>query len=89
MYLEKLICFYIKNNYYSYSFAMRLVIAPVNFLGKHVRIDAFSVYFDCILNEKNGSFHIEIIISATHMLPCEKILKRCAIWCVLVNILIS
>ena len=37
---------------------------------------SFSVYFDCILNEKNGSFHIEIMISAAHMLggmllPCE------------------
>ena len=29
---------------------------------------SFSVYFDCILNEKNGSFHIEIMISAAHML---------------------
>ena len=28
----------------------------------------FSVYFDCILNEKNGSFHIEIMISAAQML---------------------
>ena len=28
----------------------------------------FSVYFDCILNEKNGSFHIEITILAAHML---------------------
>ena len=28
----------------------------------------FSVYFDCILNEKNGSFHIEIMISAAHMM---------------------
>ena len=40
----------------------------------------FSVYFDCILNEKNGSFQIEIMISAAHMLggmlPCEKILKK-------------
>ena len=26
----------------------------------------FSVYFDCILNEKNGSFQIEIMISAAH-----------------------
>ena len=36
----------------------------------------FSVYFDCILNERNGSFHIEIMISVAHMLggmlPCEK-----------------
>ena len=45
---------------------------------------SFGVYFDCILNEKkNGSFHIEIMISAAHMLggmlPCEKILKKCAI----------
>ena len=39
LYLEKLIYFYIKNNYYSYSFAMRLVIGPGNFFGKHV--DAF------------------------------------------------
>ena len=31
LYLEKLIYFYIKNNYYSNSFAMRLVIAPENF----------------------------------------------------------
>ena len=28
----------------------------------------FSVYFDCILNEKNGSYHIEIMISAAHMM---------------------
>ena len=28
----------------------------------------FSVYFDCILNEKNGYFHIEIMISAAHMM---------------------
>ena len=52
----------------------------------------FSVYFDCFLNEKNGSFYIEIMISAAHMLGgmllCEKILKKCAISCVLVNILI-
>ena len=36
---------------------------------------SFSVYFDYIPNEKNGSFHIEIMISAAHMLggmlPCE------------------
>ena len=32
LYLEKLMYFYIKNNYYSNSFAMRLVIAPTNFL---------------------------------------------------------
>ena len=31
---------------------MRLVIASGFFFGKHVIIDAFSVYFDCILNEK-------------------------------------
>ena len=31
---------------------MRLVIALGNFLGKHLIIDAFSVYFDSILNEK-------------------------------------
>ena len=37
----KLIYLYIKNIYYSYSFAMRLVIAPENFLGKPVIIDAF------------------------------------------------
>ena len=40
----------------------------------------FSVYFDCILNEKNGSFLIEIMISAAHMqramLPREKLLKN-------------
>ena len=32
LYLEKLIYFYIKNNYDSNSFAMRLVIALENFL---------------------------------------------------------
>ena len=32
LYLKKLIYFYIKNNYDSNSFAMRLVIAPENFL---------------------------------------------------------
>ena len=42
----------------------------------------FSVHFDCILNEKNGSFHIEIMISAEnmlrgHMLLREKILIMC------------
>ena len=36
----------------------------------------FSVYFNCILNEKNGSFHIEIMISAAHMLRYEKLLKN-------------
>ena len=40
----------------------------------------FRAYFDCILNEKNSSFHIEKMISAAHMLggmlPCEKILKK-------------
>ena len=41
LYLEKLIYFYIKNNYYRYSFPMRLVIALGNFLGKPVIIDAF------------------------------------------------
>ena len=41
LYLEKLIYFYIKNKYYSYSFPMRLVIAPGNFLGKPVKFDAF------------------------------------------------
>ena len=41
LYLEKLIYFYIKNNYCSYSFAMRLVIAPGIVFGKHVIIDAF------------------------------------------------
>ena len=45
---------------------------------------------------KNGYFHIEIIISTAHMiggmLPSRKILKnfeKCAIWCVLVYILIK
>ena len=37
----------------------------------------------CILNEKNGYFHIEIMISAAHMLggmlPYYKIWKKCAI----------
>ena len=41
---------------------------------------SFSVYFDCILNEKNDSFHIEIMISAAYMLggmlPCEKKMKK-------------
>ena len=45
------------------------------------------IYFDCILNEKMvmlaGSFHIETMISAAHMLrgmlPCEKTFKKCAI----------
>ena len=32
LYLEKLIYFYIKNNHYNNLFAMRLVIAPENFL---------------------------------------------------------
>ena len=32
LYFEKLIYFYIKNNYYSNLFAMRLVIAPENVL---------------------------------------------------------
>ena len=32
LYLEKIIYFYIKNNYDSNSFAMRLVIAPEIFL---------------------------------------------------------
>ena len=41
LYLQKLIYFYIKNKYYSYSFPMRLVIAPGNFLGKPIIIDAF------------------------------------------------
>ena len=40
LYLEKLIYFYIKNNYDSNSFAMRLVIAPENFL-KSCDIEAF------------------------------------------------
>ena len=43
----------------------------------------FSVYFDCILKGKNGSFHIEIMISAAHMLrsrhatPRENFEKMC------------
>ena len=40
----------------------------------------FSVYFDCILNEKNASFYIEIMISAAHMLkgmlPAKIIMKN-------------
>ena len=43
---------------------MRLVIAS----GICLENFSFSVYFYCILNEKNGSFHIEIMISAAHML---------------------
>ena len=31
LYFEKSIYFYIRNNYYSYSFAMKLVIAHGNF----------------------------------------------------------
>ena len=92
LYLEKLKYFYIKNNYYSYSFPMRLVIASGNFLGKPVIIDAFWCIFWLHSEWKSGSFHIEIMISAAQMLgsmlPCEKILKKCAIWCVLANILI-
>ena len=91
--LKILIYFYIKNNYYSYSLiAMRLVIAPGIVFGKHVIIDAFQCIFWLHSKWKNGSFHIEIMISAAHMLwgmlPCEKILEKCAIWCVLMNILI-
>ena len=40
----------------------------------------YIVYLDCILKEKNGSFHIEIMISDAHMLggypSCEKNLKN-------------
>ena len=39
LYLEKLMYFYIKNNY-SYTFAMRLVIAPEKCFG-NIIIDAF------------------------------------------------
>ena len=34
LYFEKLIYFYIKHNYYSYLFVMRLFIAPGIFWGK-------------------------------------------------------
>ena len=47
LYLEKLIYFYIKDNY-SNLFAMRLVIAPENF-WKHVIIDAFVAYYQTII----------------------------------------
>ena len=38
LYLEKLIYFYRKHNYYSYSSVMRLVIASGNFFGKTCHI---------------------------------------------------
>ena len=63
---------------------MRYSYSSRNFFGENMsKFMRFSVYFDCILNKKNGYFQIEIMISAAHMLggmlPCEKILKKCAI----------
>ena len=48
---------------------------------------------DFYVCNKHMNLNIEIMISAAHMLargmlPCDKFLKKCAIWCVLVNILI-
>ena len=41
---------------------------------------SFSVYFDCIVNEKMLFFHTEIMISAAHMLegilPVRNIFKN-------------
>ena len=41
---EKLIYFYIENNYYSYSFAMRYSYSSWNFLGKTCHNSCVLVY---------------------------------------------
>ena len=69
---------------------MTLVIALEEIFGKHFIIDAFySVYFDSILNEKWLFLYKNNDISCTRArghAPSEEILKKCAIWCVLVYI---
>ena len=62
---------------------MRYRYSSRNFFGKTCHNSCvFSVYFDCILNEKWFFSNRNNDISCTHargMLPCEKILKKCAI----------
>ena len=57
-------------------------LAPGNLFENMLQFMRFSVYFERILNTHNGYFHIEIIISAAHILggsgACfpEKMLKE-------------
>ena len=62
---------------------MRYSYSSRNFLGKTCHNSCVLVYILIAFGMQNGSFQIEIMISAAHMLggmlPCEKILKKCAI----------
>ena len=62
---------------------MRYSYSSRNFLGKTCHNSCVLVYIFIAFGMQNGSFQIEIMISAAHMLegmlPCEKILKKCAI----------
>ena len=92
LYLKKLKYFYIKNNYYSYSFAMRLVIAPGNFSLKTCHNWCVLVYIFIAFWKKKWFFsYRNNDISCTHArghLTLRENFEECAIWCVLVNILI-
>ena len=43
-------------------------LAPDEILENMLQSKCFSVYLEGILNKNNGYFHIEIMISAAHML---------------------
>ena len=45
-------------------------LAPGKMFENMLELMRFSVYFERILKTNNGYFHIEIMISAAHMLVC-------------------
>ena len=66
-------------------------IAPGEMFDNMLQLMRFSVYFEGVPNTNNGNFHIEVMISAAHMLrgscymgtfPPRKLGKN-AIWSVL------
>ena len=66
-------------------------LAPGEMFENMLQFMRFNVYFERILYTNNDYFHLEILISATHMLEgseaCfpKKILKNRAIWYVFLH----
>ena len=75
----------------------RPYLATVEIVEKLLQLTRFTVYLEGIQNKNTGYFHIEIMISAVHMLeairghvPKGYFKKKIgAIWCGLIHIFLS
>ena len=79
--------FYIKNNDCSYTLFLEY-LTPGETFENMLQLMRFSVYVEGFPNKNNGYFHLEIIISAAHMLGAirghvltQKNLKWCKLVC--------